>query len=115
MAELIVVQGDLDIENGQGLSISVPGFKGQPTAVAGQPSQVCIFVEDDTLKIRVWSGDEDPSHYIDIEKARTCGECKSYSTEEEEGRNGKTKTIDKCFYGCRITKKSEACIEFEER
>ena len=114
MTNKIILTGSLDIGDPQGLTLSIPGFRGNPTSIPEKPEQIHVEVYEGVLQVHVWTGDEDPTYTIKIEKEPTCGSCKSYMTEEEMGRNGKSKTIEKCFYGCPINKNSKICIEFEE-
>lgn len=46
------------VEHHGGLSISIPGFKGNPAEV--EPSQVYIEYYEGKLLVHIWRGEQDP-------------------------------------------------------
>lgn len=84
MIDIRAVASDLDPNENGGISISVLDFKGQPSTYPNRdPSQVLIYVEHGKLQIRVWTGQEDPTHEITIDPA----EPADYESEPEKAND----------------------------
>ncbi len=67
----------LEFENGEqldasprGLEIGIKGFRGDPTAADGQPTQVCIEFYEGKLKVHVCDGASEDAQTITIDPVR---------------------------------------------
>ncbi len=68
--DIRVTEDELNLEKGGGVWVSALNFKGQSNSYADiDPTQILIFVAEGKLQVRVWTGDEDPTHEISIDRA----------------------------------------------